>query len=72
MQTLIIILAFFAWTSLGSYGYIYNCNQHKKKHGQKWRRREVRLVPLFGILGPFSYLAAEVIKKPKTTMQENV
>jgi hypothetical protein len=69
-MTTIILITFIVWNYIGSFGYIRVINQHKKEYRIKWRRREVRLVPLFGLLGPFAYIAGKIMRKPKVNLDE--
>ena len=69
-MTSFILISFIVWNYIGSYGYIAVINEHKKQYRIKWRRREVRLVPLFGLLGPFAYIAGKMMRKPKVSLDE--
>lgn len=65
LKITILLAIFIVWHYIGAYSYIHVMNAHKKEHKIKWRRREVRQVPLFGLLGPFAYVVGSLIRKAK-------
>ena len=58
MEKILII----AWLYIGMYGYMYWINKRNKKYSRKWRTDEVYIIPMMGLLGPFSFIIGIIIK----------
>ncbi len=50
-----------AWLYTGMYGYMYWIKKRNRKYSRKWRSDEVNIVPMMGILGPFSFIVGFIL-----------
>lgn len=57
MEKILIIV----WLYAGMYGYMYWIKKRNRKYSRKWRSDEVNIVPMMGILGPFSFIAGYIL-----------
>ena len=51
-----IYLMIIIWLYTGMYGYIFWVNKHNRRYRLKWHRDDVKMIPLFGLLGPVMFI----------------
>jgi len=49
------------WLNIGMYGYIYWAQKNNDFRHRKWKKDAVKLIPLMGFLGVFSYIIGYII-----------
>jgi hypothetical protein len=60
-DSLLLAAIIVLWTYMGMYGYIYWTQKTNDYLHRKWRRDEIKLIPIMGILGIFSYIVGHII-----------
>ncbi len=51
-----IYLVIITWLYIGMYSYIFWVSKHNKRYRLKWRTSDVKMIPLFGLLGPVMFI----------------
>jgi hypothetical protein len=61
METIQLVALGAIWFLLGTQSYIHWVNKYNRLHYKKWRKTQIDLIPLMGLLGPITYIAGLVI-----------
>lgn len=62
---LLLVAIVLLWLFMGMYGYIYWTQKSNDTSHRKWKRDEVKLIPIMGILGIFSYVVGHMLYNNK-------
>jgi uncharacterized BrkB/YihY/UPF0761 family membrane protein len=65
MKTIQLVALTAMWFFVGTQSYIYWVNKYNRTYYKKWRKTQIDLIPLMGLLGPIGYIAGLVIFNSK-------